>query len=455
MPERVVMPNLGLTMEQGTITEWLKREGDTVAKDEPLFVVETDKAALEVPAPFSGVLQTIVVDTGVAVPVGQTIAFIGAPGESAVPPPAAEERIAASAAAVPSTPAASAPSAAPTRARGASPRARRLARELGVRMDSVAGTGPGGRIVERDVRAAASAAPASTPERVVASPLARKLAREHDLDLATIRGTGPGGRIVAEDVHAALVGLQRTPSAPTSPDGVTPTASVIQPLGRLRRITAERMASSARSVARVTITTTVDMAEAVRFQNQLSPELERRYGARLTYDAMIAKACSLALADHPTLNARWHSDDPPSIELLTEIHVGVAVAIEEGLVVVVLRDAETRSLYELSAALLDLAGRARDGRLGPDDVAGSTFTVTNLGAYGVEAFTPIVNPPEAAILGVGAISLRPAVVGDRVIPREQMTLSLAFDHRVTDGAPAAAFLRRVREILESPYILLT
>jgi pyruvate dehydrogenase E2 component (dihydrolipoamide acetyltransferase) len=197
------------------------------------------------------------------------------------------------------------------------------------------------------------------------------------------------------------------------------------------------------------------MAEAVRFQAQLSPEFERRYGARLVYDAMIAKACGLALVDHPTLNARWTDANPPAIEILTDVNVGVAVATDDGLVVVVLRGAHTRPLYQLSADLLRLAESAKSGRVTPDDVSGGTFTVTNLGAYGVEAFTPIINPQEAAILGVGAIARRPAVEGDAVVVREQMTLSLTFDHRVNDGAPAAAFLRRVREILEAPYVLLT
>ncbi len=275
-------------------------------------------------------------------------------------------------------------------------------------------------------------------------------------DLALIVGTGPGGRITADDVNAA-VGSEptMTPPAEAVPVAATASEARLEPLGRVRRVTAERMAASARSVARVTLTSTVDMAEAVRFQAQISPEFERRYGARLVYDAMIAKACGLALAEHPTLNARWTDRTPPAIEILSEINVGVAVATDDGLVVVVPRQADSRPLHQLSADLLRLADLAKSGRISPDDVTGGTFTITNLGAYGVESFTPIVNPPEAAILGVGAIARRPAVVGDAVVPREQMTLSLAFDHRINDGAPAAAFLRRVREILEAPYVLLT
>jgi pyruvate dehydrogenase E2 component (dihydrolipoamide acetyltransferase) len=224
------------------------------------------------------------------------------------------------------------------------------------------------------------------------------------------------------------------------------------PLGRLRRLTAERMATSSQTVARVTLFMPVDMAEAVRFRGQLGPEFERRYGARLSYDAMIAKAAALALRDHAELNAQWADG---AVQPLEAVNIGVAVALDAGLVVTVVRDADAKALHAIQAELNALVEKARAGRLGPDDVSGSTFTITNLGGYGVEAFTPIVNLPEAAILGVGRIAKLPAVVDDALTIREQMTLSLAFDHRVADGAPAARFLQRLKEILEAPYILLT
>jgi pyruvate dehydrogenase E2 component (dihydrolipoamide acetyltransferase) len=459
MAERVIMPSLGLTMDEGTILEWLKHEGDSVSKDDALLVVETDKAALEVPSPYAGVLISITAQAGQTVAVGGTIAFVGEPGEAVEGTSAAQS----SATAAPAAPQPAAREAAPSvesavARQFASPRARRVARELGLDALALAGTGPSGRVVERDVRAAASAAPAAPPaERIMASPLARKLADERGMDLASISGTGPGGRITADDVNAALA----TRVAATAPDasplstGSAASGTRREPLGRVRRITAERMAASARTVARVTLTSTVDMAEAVRFQGQLNPEFERRYGARLVYDAMIAKACGLALTDYPTINARWTESDPPAIEIVSDVNVGVAVATDDGLVVVVLKAADARPLHQLSADLLRLADLAKSGRVAPDDVSGGTFTITNLGAYGVEGFTPIINPPEAAILGVGAIARRPAVVGETVVPREQMTLSLSFDHRVNDGAPAAAFLKRVKEILEAPYVLLT
>ncbi len=211
------------------------------------------------------------------------------------------------------------------------------------------------------------------------------------------------------------------------------------------------MARSARSVARVTLFAEVDFAEAVRLRAQLLPELERRYGARLTYDTLVARACAQALGDHPDLNAHWTDEGP---HLFEQVDVGVAVALPEGLTVPVVRDVAGRPLWEVARAVNDVVARAHAGQLTPDDFGG-TFTITNLGLYGVEGFTPIVNPPEVAILGVGAIQAKPVVVDGAVVVRERVTLSLAFDHRAVDGAPAAAFLARVREILERPYILLT
>jgi pyruvate dehydrogenase E2 component (dihydrolipoamide acetyltransferase) len=211
------------------------------------------------------------------------------------------------------------------------------------------------------------------------------------------------------------------------------------------------MAASARSVARVTLFAEVDFAEAVRFRAQLAPEFERRYGARLTYDTMVGRACALAMADHPGMNAHWSDEGP---RLFEQVDIGVAVALPEGLTVPVVRDVARRSLWEVARSINDLVARAQEGRLGPEDFGG-TFTITNLGMYGVEGFTPIVNPPEVGILGVGAIQRKPVEVDGSVVVRERLTLSLAFDHRAIDGAPAAAFLARVREALEQPYILLT
>jgi pyruvate dehydrogenase E2 component (dihydrolipoamide acetyltransferase) len=352
-----------------------------------------------------------------------------------------------------------------------------VARELGVDVTGVTGTGPDGRVVERDVRAAAAAAPftpaapevAAPPERIIASPLARKLAAEHAVDLAQIRGTGPGGRITEKDVTAFVDARTAAPPhavIPVQPDqaegpatlpAVAAATGEFQPLNRVRRITADRMAASARSVARVTLLMEVDMSEAVRFRTQLAPEFEKRYGARLAYDAMIAKACAIGLAEHPHVNAQWQEasgGQPAGLRLQANVNVGIAVAGEQGLLVVVVRDADKKPLSQVNADLMGMVAKSRQGGLGPDELSGSTFTITNLGGYGVEAFTPIVNPPETGILGIGRIAKRPAVVDGQIVPRDLMYLSLSFDHRVVDGAPAAQFLQRVKECLEAPYVLL-
>jgi len=479
MPHQVTMPMLGLTMEESTITEWLKQPGDAVAKEEPLFVVETDKSAVEVGAPASGVLSQIIVQVGQTVPVSAPIAVIAQPGEAvearaspAPAPPAAAAPAPAGAPSAPEPSASPAPAAAAPRAAGerqaVSPRARMVARELGIDVTSVTGTGPGGRVVERDVRAAAAAAPlapavAVPPERIVASPLARKLAEEHGVDLAQVSGSGPGGRITERDVTAFVDARAAAPAAPAPAEvsatlpAVAAATGAFEPLNRVRRITADRMAASARSVARVTLLMEVDMTEAVRFRTQLAPEFEKRYGARLAYDAMIAKACAIGLAEHPHVNAQWQDADigqPAGLRLQPNVNVGIAVAAEAGLLVVVVRDADQKPLAQVNSDLMGMVAKSKQGGLGPDELSGSTFTITNLGGYGVEAFTPIVNPPESAILGIGRIAKRPAVVDGQIVPRDLMYLSLAFDHRVVDGAPAAQFLRRVKECLEAPYVLL-
>jgi len=514
---RVTMPTLGLTMEQGTIARWLKQEGDTVERDEPLFTVETDKATMDVPAPAAGVLARVLAPDGATVPVQEIIAIITAPGEalseatdggeastpSSPPPapssnpPASADRDSPAAAAGESTgaerpsPASQAPSEdavshLPDSERGltpvggrtileasrpgrsldhpVSPRARRVAVELGVDAAEVQGTGPGGRVVEADVRRHAAGQREAPQAR--ASPLAQRLALELGVDLAAVKGTGPGGRIRREDVEAAQTSAAAAPAPPraTAQPSVAgaPAAPAAQPspaagggrlatLNRLRRITAERMAQSARTVARVTLFAEIDFAEALRFRAQLLPEFERRYGARLTYDTLVARACALALVEHPAVNAHWTDEGP---RLFEQVDVGVAIALPDGLVVPVVRDVARRPLWDVARSVNDVVARAQEGRLGPHDYGG-TFTITNLGLYGVEGFTPIVNPPEVAILGVGAVQTKPVVADGALAVGQRLTLSLAFDHRAVDGAPAAAFLARVREALEKPYILLT
>lgn len=522
MATPVTMPMLGLTMEEGTVAQWLKHEGDRVEKDEPLLTVEMDKGTIEVPSPAAGVLTRIAVPEGQTVPVKTVIAELGdAASTSAASPPSATgsavgssvpagvarsgssgdgstltptlaEKVpepdeashaSVTAAALGETSGISASSGAPRgpaaapvgngspsaegERRFASPRARLRARELGVALESITGSGPRGRVVEADVLALAPSttpAPSEAAERVLATPLARRLALEHGVDLATVRGSGPGGRITNDDVLAAALpagvdsGSEPSVVSETRPQPDREPAAVqgvagVEPLSRVRRLTAERMAASARSVARVTLQLEADLTEAVAFRAQLQPEFARLGVPKLPWDALIARAAGVALLEHPRANAEWVEGQ--GIRIHAHAHVGIAVALEpEGLVVPVLRDADRRSLRELTADLLALVGKARAGRLSPSDMQEGTFSVTNLGQYRIDGFTPIVNPPQAAILGVGRIAERPAVVAGQVVPRTLCTLSLSLDHRVIDGAPAAAFLARLAELLERPYALL-
>jgi pyruvate dehydrogenase E2 component (dihydrolipoamide acetyltransferase) len=480
---QVTMPMLGLTMEEGTVAEWLKHEGDAVKKDEPLLTVEMDKGTQEVPSPAAGVLRRIVVQAGTTVPVKTLIAEIGEAGEVLTPLPASPSA-AGGLGDLPPRPAAdSQPVAAASASRSgaesshsgggssspgqgsssptghgvahgarlfASPRARMRARALDVELSSIRGSGPQGRIVEADVLAASV-----TETRVVATPLARRLAQEHGVSIGDLQGTGPGGRITQEDVLLAAASSSDTRAAGdvTLPAAGTRTAGDIHPLTRVRRITAERMVASAQTTATVTLFLDADFSEAARFRNQLQPEFARLGVPKLPWDALIAKAAALALLEHPAVVAQW--TDGQGLRQTQAVHVGVAVALEpEGLVVPVLVDAGTRSLRELATDLLTLVERARAGRLSPAEMQGGTFTITNLGAYRIDGFTPILNPPETAILGVGRIAEKPVVIEGKVEVRTLCTLSLSFDHRVVDGVPAAAFLARLAELLERPYTLL-
>ena len=267
------------------------------------------------------------------------------------------------------------------------------------------------------------------------------------LDVGAITGTGPAGRIVEADVQAALAA--RGPAA--APLSAAPAPAPVPASGPMRAIIARRMMESLQTSAQLTLTTEVDMRDSARLREELAAELERREGIRLTYTDLIVRAAALALRDHPAINARWESG---SVRRLPEIHIGVAVALDEGIVVPVVRDADRATVPQLSAAIRDLSERARTMRLKPDEMQGSTFTVTNLGMFEIDGFTPILNAPDAAILGVGRIRRRPIAVEERVEIRPTMVLSLTFDHRVVDGAPAAQFVQRVKHILEHPYLLL-
>ncbi|MCY3919945.1 MAG: 2-oxo acid dehydrogenase subunit E2, partial [Chloroflexi bacterium] len=344
-------------------------------------------------------------------------------------------------------PDAGSPDGAPSEPGRASPAVKRLAASHGLDLGAIVGSGVGGRILRSDVEqaAAAAAAPPAPAGPVKASPAAKRLAREHDLDLASVNGTGPGGRIVTEDVEAALAAAPAAAEAPaaTAAEGET------LPYRGMRRTIGGRMHASLQEMAQLTMAMDADMTRAVDLRRELL-DLWSDRELRPTYTDFVMKAAALALRAHPRLNAELRDDE---IVLHPRIHVGFAVALDEGLIVPVTRDTDALPLDELAPISADLAARARERRLGPDDLTGGTFTVTTLGMYGIDVFTPIINPPQAAILGVGRISDRPVLRGESgtdVERRSFMTLSLTIDHRVVDGAPAAEFLRDVKGILERP-----
>lgn len=454
------MPVLGLTMEQATIIEWVKVEGDRIEVDDTVLVVETDKAATDVPSPAAGILGRIIAPAGAEIPVGVTIAFL-AESEADLAALPAVPVVAAVTPAVRQAPVVAAPSTpraaettnddghrpAPGERIFASPRARMIASARSVDLATVAYAGD--RIVEADVLRAASAG--GGPAGVRLTPLAARLAAELDIDLADLEAA-PGVRIKAADLLAAASRAEALAGAPAvarTPDPGYDTGEV-RSLNRVRRITAQRMTYNWQTAPQVTYTSRVNMTKAIALRAELKDIAEAR-GTRLSYDAMFVRAVATALLEFPQVNARWAEEE--GIRLSAEAHVGVAVDIGDGLIVPVIRNAHARGLLDISTELGRLVTAAREGRLGPDDYRGGTFTISNLGPFGIEAFTPIVNLPEAAILGIGAIVPTATYVGGDMVRRDLATLSLTADHRIVDGGPAARFLSRVIALMEAPILL--
>lgn len=472
MATEILVPKLGMTMTEGTVAEWHIPDGGHVKAGESIYRLETEKIEFEVEAEGDGIVRHLVPE-GTTLEPGAVVGYILAAGE-ALPAGLAPSTATPPTAAAATANGAARPVAAPLAGGriAASPIARRLAKEAGLDLASIAGSGPNGRITETDVLAAkaaprpaappAPAAPAS-PGEVIASPVARSLARQLGVDLATVRGTGPGGRITKEDVEAAAAAP--TPAAePALPNRAAPQRAAPAtspgdgrhrpgdriPLRSMRKVIAERMHSSLRDMAQLTMGMDVAMDEAVRLRTQLVEEWAPE-GIRPTYTDLVVRAVAKALRRHPLLNA---SVGEREIVLHEEVHVGLAVALDDGLVVPVIRHADRLSLRDIAAESSRLAAGARDNALLLDEMTGGTFSVTTLGAAGVDFFTPIINPPNVAILGVGRIRDALGWEGDRPVKTRVMTLSLTIDHRAVDGTPGAAFLGEVRALLEAPYRLL-
>lgn len=456
MATEVRLVKAGMTMTEGAVAEWYVADGARVQAGQPLYRMETEKIELEVEAEASGVVHHLVAAAATLEP-GGLIAYILAPGEAL---PAGAPSVAATAAAPAGNGASPAPARPSVLLEGgripSSPIARRLAKEAGIALASIPGTGPGGRITEPDVLAAKTAPPVAVaahpaPEReVFASPLARKLAEQLGIELSRVVGTGPGGRITKEDVEATSAAPTPSPAPRAAAATAAHQPGQRIPLRSMRKVIAERMHTSLQQMAQLTMTMDVRMDETVKLRQQLVDEWAPE-GIRPSYTDLVIKAVAKALGRHPLLNATMHETE---IELLPEVHIGMAVALGEGLVVPVIRDAERRPLKEIAAESTRLAEAARTGKLGLDEMAGGTFSVTALGMAGIDAFTPIINPPNVAILGIGRIHDAVGWEGERPIRQQQMTLSLTIDHRAVDGAPGAAFLGTVRDLLEAPYRLL-
>ena len=449
MAKEVILPKLGQTMEEGTIVEWVKNEGDPVNRGDILFQVETDKAVLDVEARGKGTLRKVLVEPGVKVPVLTVVGIIGDPDEdisdllsgtkSAAEPPAPEDIVAE---------AKEEPVAVPSQPESgrliASPRARKLAREKGVDLSLVSGSGPHGRRIEKDILDYLAAQPAATP-------LAQKLAREAQMPLAGIPTTG--ARLTAASIREAVSAQHRAAASTTAQATISarPEPGEVTPMSGLRAIVAERMATSAHTTAAVTLQNTVDVTEFVALRTRLKETFADELGFSVSYNDVLAFIVARCLVEMPYMNVRLEES---GIRRLHGASIGIAADSARGLIVPVIHGADKMGIKEIAIKSRGLILRAREGKSLPDELTGGTFTITNLGMFGVDTFTPIINLPECAILGVGRIRPEPTALDGEIVVRQRMWISLTFDHRAVDGAPAARFFQRLVAYIESPCLLL-
>jgi pyruvate dehydrogenase E2 component (dihydrolipoamide acetyltransferase) len=416
----VVMPQMGESIVEGTLTKWLKKPGDHVERDEPLFEISTDKVDTEIPSPAAGTLSEILVEEGKTVGINTIVAKIEDGGNGAGPKPQARPAVTPAA---PTPPAATVPAASPA-------------------------------------RPAAQAEPADAAGPL--SPLVRKMARENNLDLSRVTGTGAGGRITKQDVEAYLARQQAAPpaaQAPAAPAPARPAAAPytppaapseakarVEPMSTMRLKIAEHMVMSKRTSAHVTTIHRVDMTKVARMRERHKADFQSRYGMSLTFLPFVTRAAVEALRAYPLVNA---SIEGTNIIYHNEINIGIAVALENGLIVPVIRRADEKNVLGLQRAIVDLAARARSRQLKPDEVQAGTFSITNFGSFGSIMATPVINQPQVAILGVGAVTKEPVVIDDAIAIRSICYLSLTFDHRLIDGSLADQFTAKVKSVLEA------
>jgi pyruvate dehydrogenase E2 component (dihydrolipoamide acetyltransferase) len=430
MATKVVMEALSPTMEEGRLVEWKKAEGEAVATGDVLAEVETDKAVMELVARADGVLLKQVVAAGATVPVAEVVGWIGkageaipgATGDATAPKPDSDAGVTHDGEQSPVTPATE-----PKAAQESSRVTPSATPEISPQSSPVAAAPAGGR--------------------VKASPVAKKIAESKGLDIGSIAGSGPDGRVIKRDVEGATAGAARPAAASSAPRGYALAAFTDVPLTQMRKVIAKRLAQSIGPVPTFYLTAEVDMERAAEARDAL---IAREPDGKFSFNDVIIRAAAQALKSHPWVNAWWMDD---KIRQWQEIHIGVAVAIEDGLITPVIRHADTKSLRAIGGEVRELAGRAKAKKLQPDEYTGATFTISNLGMFGIDDFTAIINPPEAAILAVGRIEPKAVVVDGNVVVRRRMRITLSCDHRVVDGATGAAFLKTLVGMLENPLAL--
>lgn len=440
MATNVVMEALSPTMEEGRLVEWKKQEGEAVAVGDVLAEVETDKAVMELVARAGGTLLKQVVTAGTTVPVSQLVAVIGEPGEEVSAPSGPAAKVAAS-----RSPDAQATQPTPDRNR---PESMPPAPAAPQAPDAV----PAGRTPAPSPAPGGNGHPTAPGARVKASPLARRMAAERGIDLAAVSGSGPEGRVVARDLAQTEVrqsaGAGTIRAAPPGPAGATGPAYTDTPLTQIRKTIARRLAQSIGPIPTFYLTSEIDMERAWEDREALLESAKGSEGSpKVSFNDLIIKATALALRQHPACNAWWQDD---RIRYWNEVHISMAVAIEDGLITPVIRHADRKSLREISAEARDLAGRARERRLAPEEYTGGTFSISNLGMLDIDEFTAVINPPETGILAIGRIVSKPVAHEGTVQVRRRMRLTMSCDHRVIDGATGARFLQTLTGMLENP-----
>ena len=429
MATQVIMPKLSPTMEEGQLSRWLKKEGDKVSMGEPLAEIDTDKATMEMQALTNGVLRKILIQEGESAPLGQMIAIIGEPDEDissllnqapakAAAKPAAE-----------SAPPSATPAPPPEAAKEAAPEP---AKQPAAKPQPAPGDNGGGS------------------GRLIVSPLAARMAAEAGIDLRSLKGSGPNGRIVKRDVESAMTGaataqVARSERVRPSVDGMPPYRD--EPITEIRRTIAKRLVTSLGPIPHFFLTTEIEMDRAAEMRNhvkELDPDL------KISINDIIIKVAAAALMQHPQVNASFQDK---AVRYYERADIGVAVAIEDGLITPVVRAADQKSLRDIAAEVRDMAERARKRKLKPEEYTGATFSVSNLGMFGIDEFTAVINPPEGAILAIGAMAPKPVVRNNEVVVRQIMRVTMSCDHRVIDGATGAQFLQTFKKMLENPLYL--